>query len=98
MRAHHIHLFWNVLPVRPTWRLDYQRLRRNAARLGACGTIKRPTVGRGYGSVQVWGEEDMDQAYTKTVEEVFKHFSVTEAEGLSATEVVKQRQKFGHNG
>ena len=40
----------------------------------------------------------MEQAFTKSVEEVLEHFSVKEAEGLSADEVEKQREKFGHNG
>uniref|UniRef100_A0A3B3X291 Calcium-transporting ATPase n=1 Tax=Poecilia mexicana TaxID=48701 RepID=A0A3B3X291_9TELE len=40
----------------------------------------------------------MDNAHTKTVEEVFNFFNVNESTGLSLEEVKKQRERFGPNG
>uniref|UniRef100_A0A8C7XGA1 Cation-transporting P-type ATPase N-terminal domain-containing protein n=1 Tax=Oryzias sinensis TaxID=183150 RepID=A0A8C7XGA1_9TELE len=40
----------------------------------------------------------MDNAHTKTVEEVLGFFNVNESTGLSLDEVRKQRDRFGPNG
>ncbi|PWA26819.1 hypothetical protein CCH79_00000769 [Gambusia affinis] len=40
----------------------------------------------------------MDNAHTKTVEEVLSFFNVNESTGLSLEEVKKQRERFGPNG
>uniref|UniRef100_A0A8C6M3M8 Calcium-transporting ATPase n=1 Tax=Nothobranchius furzeri TaxID=105023 RepID=A0A8C6M3M8_NOTFU len=40
----------------------------------------------------------MDNAHTKTVEEVFSFFNVNESTGLSSEEVKKQRERYGPNG
>ena len=40
----------------------------------------------------------MDNAHTKTVEEVLSFFNVNESTGLSVEEVKKQRERFGPNG
>lgn len=40
----------------------------------------------------------MDNAHTKTVEEVLSFFNVNESTGLSLEEVRKQRDRFGPNG
>ncbi|MEQ2188544.1 Sarcoplasmic/endoplasmic reticulum calcium ATPase 2, partial [Goodea atripinnis] len=39
----------------------------------------------------------MDNAHTKTVEEVFSFFNVNESTGLSLEEVKKQRERYGTN-
>lgn len=39
----------------------------------------------------------MDQAYTKSVSEVLKHFGVQETQGLSSQQVTTQREKHGSN-
>uniref|UniRef100_A0A1A8UCV3 Calcium-transporting ATPase n=1 Tax=Nothobranchius furzeri TaxID=105023 RepID=A0A1A8UCV3_NOTFU len=39
----------------------------------------------------------MDNAHTKTVEEVFSFFNVNESTGLSSEEVKKQRERYGPN-
>uniref|UniRef100_A0A8C5N4U4 Calcium-transporting ATPase n=1 Tax=Gouania willdenowi TaxID=441366 RepID=A0A8C5N4U4_GOUWI len=40
----------------------------------------------------------MDNAHTKTVEEVYSFFNVNESTGLSLEEVKKQRERYGPNG
>lgn len=40
----------------------------------------------------------MDNAHTKTVEEVYSYFNVNESTGLSLEEVKKQRERYGPNG
>lgn len=40
----------------------------------------------------------MDNAHTKTVEEVFSFFNVNESTGLSLEDVKKQRERYGANG
>jgi Ca2+ transporting ATPase len=40
----------------------------------------------------------MDDAFTKSTQEVLKHFQVTEAKGLSDGQVEAQRRQFGPNG
>lgn len=40
----------------------------------------------------------MDNAHTKTVEEVLSFFNVNESTGLSLEEVRKQRDRYGPNG
>uniref|UniRef100_A0A8D3C8N4 Calcium-transporting ATPase n=1 Tax=Scophthalmus maximus TaxID=52904 RepID=A0A8D3C8N4_SCOMX len=40
----------------------------------------------------------MDNAHTKTVEEVYSFFNVNESTGLSAEHVRKQRERYGPNG
>ena len=40
----------------------------------------------------------MENAYTKTPEEVLKHFQVTETKGLSEQQVKSLREKHGKNG
>lgn len=44
------------------------------------------------------GALTMDNAHTKTVEEVFSFFNVNESTGLSLEEVKKQRERYGANG
>lgn len=40
----------------------------------------------------------MDNAHTKTVDEVFSAFNVNESTGLSLEQVKKQRERYGPNG
>lgn len=40
----------------------------------------------------------MENAHTKSVEEVYSYFSVNESTGLSLDEVKRQREKWGLNG
>lgn len=40
----------------------------------------------------------MDNAHTKTVEEVYGAFNVNESTGLSLEQVKKQRERYGPNG
>ena len=40
----------------------------------------------------------MDFPHTKTVEEVFEHFKVTEEDGLNPQMVTELREKYGLNG
>lgn len=40
----------------------------------------------------------MENAHTKSVEEVYSHFCVNESTGLSLDEVKRQRDKWGLNG
>jgi len=40
----------------------------------------------------------MDNAFTRTPQEVLAHFQVTEQEGLSNQAVVASREKYGRNG
>ena len=40
----------------------------------------------------------MEDAYTKTVDKVLKHFQVSESLGLTQEEVKRSRQKYGPNG
>lgn len=40
----------------------------------------------------------MENAHTKSVEEVYSHFCVNESTGLSLDEVKRQREKWGLNG
>lgn len=40
----------------------------------------------------------MDNAHTKTVEEVYNFFSVNESTGLGSEQVKKQRERYGPNG
>lgn len=40
----------------------------------------------------------MDNAHTKTVEEVYSVFNVNESTGLSLEQVKKQRERYGPNG
>jgi hypothetical protein len=40
----------------------------------------------------------MENAYTKTTEEVLKYFSVSEAKGLTEEQVKESRRKHGRNG
>lgn len=40
----------------------------------------------------------MDNAHTKTVEEVYSFFNVNESTGLSLEQVKKQRERYGPNG
>ena len=40
----------------------------------------------------------MDNAHTKTVEEVYSFFNVNESTGLSLEQVKKQRERYGANG
>lgn len=39
-----------------------------------------------------------EKAFTKSKEEILKHFDVTEQRGLSSSGVDVQRSKFGKNG
>lgn len=39
----------------------------------------------------------MDQAYTKSAEEVLKHFGIRESQGLSSQQVTTARGKHGSN-
>lgn len=43
-------------------------------------------------------QTDMENAHTKSVEEVYGHFCVNESTGLSLDEVKRQREKWGLNG
>lgn len=40
----------------------------------------------------------MDNAHTKTVEEVLNAFNVNESTGLSPEQVKQQRERYGANG
>lgn len=40
----------------------------------------------------------MENAHTKSVEEVYSHFCVNESTGLSLEEVKRQKEKWGLNG
>jgi hypothetical protein len=40
----------------------------------------------------------MDDAFTRPVQEILKHFQVSENRGLPAKAVEAQRKKFGPNG
>lgn len=40
----------------------------------------------------------MDNAHTKTVEEVYSFFNVNESTGLSLEQIKKQRERYGPNG
>lgn len=40
----------------------------------------------------------MDNAHTKTVEEVYSFFSVNESTGLGLDQVKKQKERYGPNG
>ena len=40
----------------------------------------------------------MDNAHTKTVEEVYSFFNVNESTGLGLEQFKKQREKYGPNG
>lgn len=40
----------------------------------------------------------MENAHTKSVEEVYSYFCVNESTGLSLDEVKRQREKWGLNG
>lgn len=40
----------------------------------------------------------MDNAHTKTVEEVYSFFNVNESTGLGLEQTKKQREKYGPNG
>jgi hypothetical protein len=40
----------------------------------------------------------MENAHTKTVEEVYSHFNVNESTGLGLDQVKRQREKWGPNG
>lgn len=40
----------------------------------------------------------MDNAHTKTVEEVYSFFNVNESTGQSVEQVKKQRERYGPNG
>lgn len=40
----------------------------------------------------------MDNAHTKTVDEVYGAFNVNESTGLSLEQVKKQRERYGPNG
>lgn len=40
----------------------------------------------------------MENAHTKTVEEVYSNFNVNESTGLSLDQVKKQKEKYGPNG
>lgn len=40
----------------------------------------------------------MENAHTKTVEEVYSYFSVNESTGLGLDQVKRQREKWGPNG
>lgn len=40
----------------------------------------------------------MDNAHTKTVEEVLSAFNVNESNGLSLEQVKQQRERYGANG
>jgi Ca2+ transporting ATPase len=40
----------------------------------------------------------MESAFSKTTEEVLKHFSVTETQGLSEAQIAASREKYGRNG
>lgn len=44
------------------------------------------------------GRVTMDNAHTKTVEEVYSFFNVNESTGLSLEAVKKQRERYGPNG
>jgi Cation transporter/ATPase, N-terminus len=39
----------------------------------------------------------MEQSYTKSNQEVLKHFNVKEAKGLSRRQVEDNRQRYGRN-
>lgn len=45
-----------------------------------------------------WPFTTMDNAHTKTVEEVYSFFNVNESTGLSLDQVKKQRERYGPNG
>lgn len=40
----------------------------------------------------------MDNAFTRTPQEVLAHFQVTEQQGLSSQAVVASKEKYGRNG
>lgn len=40
----------------------------------------------------------MENAHTKTVEEVYSYFSVNESTGLGLDQVKRQRENWGPNG
>lgn len=40
----------------------------------------------------------MENAHTKSVEEVYSYFSVNESTGLGLDQVKRQREKYGLNG
>lgn len=40
----------------------------------------------------------MENAHTKSVEEVYSYFSVNESTGLTLDQVKKQKEKWGLNG
>lgn len=40
----------------------------------------------------------MENAHTKTVEELYSFFNVNESTGLSLEQVKKQRERYGPNG
>lgn len=40
----------------------------------------------------------MENAHTKTVEEVYSYFNVNESTGLRLDQVKKQKEKYGPNG
>jgi hypothetical protein len=41
---------------------------------------------------------EMENAFSKTTEEVLKHFSVDETIGLSEAQITASREKHGRNG
>lgn len=43
-------------------------------------------------------EQAMENAHTKTVEEVLAHFNVNESTGLGLEQVKKQKERWGPNG
>jgi len=40
----------------------------------------------------------MENAYAQDTTQVLKHFSVSETQGLSASQVIESREKHGRNG
>jgi len=40
----------------------------------------------------------MENAYAQDTTQVLKYFSVSETQGLSASQVVESREKYGRNG
>lgn len=66
------------------------------------GGVRKPTLIVEVGTSQLsrvlkW-PFTMDNAHTKTVEEVYSFFNVNESTGLSLEEVKKQRERYGPNG
>lgn len=81
--------------------LHFDQVFRGSEGLGTCDKKAwRSPIGEVWESVRNHGvrPSTMENAHTKTVEEVYTYFAVNESTGLGLEQVKRQKEKWGTNG